>query len=337
MVNQVRPLQEQVSDIVALASSLLTLALLAGMVRVGGRAMLPEPELLRQLPRTIPEIVPLPELRDRLRKAADELGQMSLAELGGGTRGDRLASITGRELRPELGYTSYREGDDLRRNPLSTVESWLEPGGYAHRYPALHGIAQIVVEAAEAKVEKARAAVSPEVLSDINYRISQRTSYGLREEVAEAPGVVIVWSNASADWHDHRSVRKGERLVLDANQVFVPYPRNRVAAVLHLLEPLPLGKYSFEAIARKTAEARKLGLEGRMESDERWLRGMQALGLEVYAGPGYEGRVPVPGVSDLPGLAHIGGGTLAGRGKVFRLRANPETGTRFYVAEAAYG
>lgn len=286
------------------------------------------------LPQNIPDLASIADLLVRVQDAGDELGGLSLVELVGWGRADRLVRVTLRELEREWGYHEARgQAENLQHSPLSTVESWLEAGGYAHDHPLLHGVAQTVVEAAEARIERAKAALPPEAIADINYRISQRTSYGLREETAHDPGVVIVWSNASAEWYAARPVRKGERLTLDANQVFVPYPKRRVKAVLHKLEHLPLYRYSYESVKRKKKEAERLGIEGRMESDERWVRGLQTLGLVLYAGEGYAGTIPIPHIDDVAGLEHIGGGNLSDGKRVYRLRFNPETGTRFYVLE----
>jgi hypothetical protein len=330
-----RTQQEQTNDIVAFGMAIMFMGIMLGLFRsLVMEALKPEkqPPELPLLPQAIPE-VPIPQLLERLRKVADELGAMSLVEIAGLGRADRLKTITRRELQGEWGYHSpFQEADDLGDNPFDVLEAWLEPGGYARSHSALQGVAQTIVEAAEAKVEKARAVPSGSI-SDINYRISQRTRYGLREEIADAPGVVITWSNGSSSWYVEHAVRKGVQMTLDANNVFVPYPRLLVEAVLHKLEPLPLGKNAFEAIAKKKKAAERLGAEGIMESDERWLEGLRRLGLMVYAEPGYSGAVPATSISAVPGLVHIGGGNLSEGTKLFRLRTNPETGTRFYVVE----
>jgi hypothetical protein len=337
VVTQSRTSQEQVNDIVAFAGLVMCGAFMVGMVRsmltsVSEHGGSPESRVPLLMPAAVPELAPIDELAKRLAIVSEELGPMSLVELVGWTRTDRLVRKAFRAMKEDWSIAPS-EMRSLESNPLGTVEGWLQPGGLVHDFPALQEVAQIVIEAAEAKVERGRQALPQEAIDDINYRISQRTSYGLREEVAPSPGVIIVWSNSSADWYATRPVRKGERLTLDANQVFVPYPRRRVEAVLHKLEPLPLYKYSYEAVAKKKESAKRLGAEARMESDERWLEGLRKLGLAVYAGEGYTGAAPVPLIADVPGLEHIGGGNLSDGRKIYRLRINPETGTRFYVAE----
>lgn len=340
-----RTAQQQMNDVLTFGMSLMFMGLMFGLVKpLISTSLEPERKPSRLLasrltpsllPATVPQLAPIPELDKRLAAVSELLPAMSLYEIVGWTKAESLVRKTRRGLeKQKWDWMDARdEASSLEHDPFGTVESWLQPGGFAQKHPVLHEVAQTVIEAAEAKARRALESLPQEAIDDINYRISLRTAYGVRKGKADAPGTVIVWSNASSDWYDSRVVRKGELLTLDANQVFVPYPRRRVSAALHRLDPLPLYRYSYESIARKKEEAKRLGIEGSRESDERWLDGLRMLGLAVYVEPGYAGSTPAPLVADVPDLEHIGGGNLSDGKRVFRLRINPETGTRFYVAE----
>ena len=86
----------------------------------------------------------------------------------------------------------------------------------------------------------------------INALISQRTSYGVRNETTFATGYILVWSNGAARWLPyHNPVKKGEVIQLDANQIFVPIQEGEskadIEAVIPSLKQLPLYGNSFEA------------------------------------------------------------------------------------------
>lgn len=89
------------------------------------------------------------------------------------------------------------------------------------------------------------------MLNQINSIISQRTKYGIRQEITTNPGYVLIWSNASANWSIYGDKHsKGEMLNLDANQLFVSGKKKDIVAVLDQLDPLPLFKNSFEFCSR---------------------------------------------------------------------------------------
>lgn len=90
-----------------------------------------------------------------------------------------------------------------------------------------------------------------EVLIYTTLQIQDRTSYGLRRELAQERGTVIIWSNAAKRWNISRPVEKGEEILLDANEIFVPASPARLARILGCLPPLPLYMLSFEAKQRE--------------------------------------------------------------------------------------
>ena len=104
-----------------------------------------------------------------------------------------------------------------------------------------------------------------ELAEKVNELIRERTSYGVREEVADAPGYVLTWSNGSARWYGGRYDRKskGERLVLDANEVFVSGVRSKDLVTLiesDMLDPLPLFGGSLERRMAGTPDYRGVEL-----------------------------------------------------------------------------
>lgn len=90
------------------------------------------------------------------------------------------------------------------------------------------------------------------VVEHLNALISQRTSYGLRTEVASKASHVIAWSNASSEWYVlSYTVKRGEPQSLDANELLVPYTKGQLRRVVPLLRPLPLASYSFESRTKR--------------------------------------------------------------------------------------
>lgn len=73
-----------------------------------------------------------------------------------------------------------------------------------------------------------------------------RTSYGVRYETALAPGWKVSWSNGNKSWFPYETVKKGQVVRLDANEIIVyakgPYLKRIVAS----LPVLPLYKHSTE-------------------------------------------------------------------------------------------
>ena len=95
------------------------------------------------------------------------------------------------------------------------------------------------------------------ILEALNAEIALRTQYGVRREVAPARGYILNWSNSAREWWLFQpAILKGHEVRLDANQIFAPYPQNKLLAILPELEELPLYRYSFEAVwVRGTEEA----------------------------------------------------------------------------------
>ena len=89
---------------------------------------------------------------------------------------------------------------------------------------------------------------SRDTYEDAVQKVLARKSYGMREEVAKYPGIVIIWSNSSADWYTRYDMcKKGEKLTLDANQVLLYTNRKTANEWCKTLPPLPLFGSSFEA------------------------------------------------------------------------------------------
>ena len=90
------------------------------------------------------------------------------------------------------------------------------------------------------------------VVEHLNTLISQRTSYGRRTEIASKASHVLVWSNASSDWYVlFYTVKRGESVSLDANELLVPYGKAQIRRIIPLLMPLPLASYSFESRTKR--------------------------------------------------------------------------------------
>jgi len=77
--------------------------------------------------------------------------------------------------------------------------------------------------------------------------IRERTSYGIREEIAMFDGHIIYWFNAIEKWFlDGTLIRKNDKIKLDANQVLFYGTREQFHKLQYKLPPLPLYKNSFE-------------------------------------------------------------------------------------------
>ncbi len=88
-----------------------------------------------------------------------------------------------------------------------------------------------------------------ELAESVNEQIRERTSYGVRTEVAERRGFRMMWSNGAARWMPFGVVPKGHTMQLDANEVFVPGATRRGLEQLidmGALIDLPLYGGSFE-------------------------------------------------------------------------------------------
>ena len=85
----------------------------------------------------------------------------------------------------------------------------------------------------------------------INEEIARRTSYGVRTVEVWIKGYVLTWSNGSQKWYRSRvQSQVGERLQLDANEIYVPYKAKWIDHVIDTLDPLPLYANSTEAKMR---------------------------------------------------------------------------------------
>ena len=89
---------------------------------------------------------------------------------------------------------------------------------------------------------------SRDTFEDAVRKVRARNKYGIREEVAKYPGIVISWSNSSADWYtSYYMSKKGETVRLDANQVLLYTDKKTANEWCKSLPPLPLFGSSFEA------------------------------------------------------------------------------------------
>ena len=91
------------------------------------------------------------------------------------------------------------------------------------------------------------------IIKETNEKVSERTSYGVRNEMAENNSFVLTWSNNSKAWYPTAKTRKGETINLDANMIFIKDSKDkaRLGHAAACLQPFPLYKLSSEAIKRK--------------------------------------------------------------------------------------
>lgn len=120
------------------------------------------------------------------------------------------------ELEKE-GYDIREVRDEKERfhhNPIDTIVEWNERG-WLDKCPRLSGAVARWLDAAEKQVARVTRALasSADVLDVTNTLISQRTRYGQRTEIAEAPSTVLVWSNASAEWYSRGGCAEGRECV----------------------------------------------------------------------------------------------------------------------------
>jgi hypothetical protein len=102
-------------------------------------------------------------------------------------------------------------------------------------------------------------------INEINKISKDRTSYGIREEIADKKSILLSWSDASKAWYpytkiqeniktgkkeDSYIVKKDMKVKLDANQILVPDNKDldRLGHATSCSNPLPLYKLSFEAV-----------------------------------------------------------------------------------------
>lgn len=117
-----------------------------------------------------------------------------------------------------------------------------------------------------------KAELTREELNDV---IDGRVRYGLRGQLVEEPGYIMVWSNSAARWILWtRRYEKGEELKLDANMIYAPYDDYELLEqVIWLLKPLPLYAGSIEAKVKGHVEWEK--------ADDLWIALMSATILEA--------------------------------------------------------
>jgi len=91
------------------------------------------------------------------------------------------------------------------------------------------------------------------IIKETNEKVSERTSYGVRNEMAENNSFVLTWSNNSKAWYPTAKARKGETVNLDSNTILLKDSKDkaRLGHAAACLQPLPLYKLSSEAIKRK--------------------------------------------------------------------------------------
>ena len=87
------------------------------------------------------------------------------------------------------------------------------------------------------------------LLKEINNKIAERTSYGVRKEIAQAKGFILSWSNGSKRWDAWFGylVTEGQEVELDANQIFVMASKEEIESIIDNLDMLTLYANSFEA------------------------------------------------------------------------------------------
>jgi len=87
---------------------------------------------------------------------------------------------------------------------------------------------------------------------ELNEEISKRTTYGIREELANKDGVMLSWSNGSRKWFGSGGkIKKGSVVSMDANELFAPISPSRFERVNDCLGVLPLYFGSTEAQLRE--------------------------------------------------------------------------------------
>lgn len=91
------------------------------------------------------------------------------------------------------------------------------------------------------------------IIKETNEKVSERTSYGRRNEMAENNSFVLTWSNNSKAWYPTAKARKGETVNLDSNMILLKESKDKskLGHAASCLQPLPLYKLSSEAIKRK--------------------------------------------------------------------------------------
>lgn len=91
------------------------------------------------------------------------------------------------------------------------------------------------------------------IIKETNEKISERTSYGRRNELAEHNSLVLTWSNNSKAWYPTAKAKKGETVDLDANMILLKETKDKtkLGHAASCLQSFPLYSLSFEAIHKR--------------------------------------------------------------------------------------
>ena len=91
------------------------------------------------------------------------------------------------------------------------------------------------------------------IIQETNEKVSERTSYGRRNELAEHNSMVLTYSNESRSWYPTAKAKKGETVDLDANMILLKETKDKtkLGHAVSCLNHLPLYSLSFEAIHKR--------------------------------------------------------------------------------------
>lgn len=91
------------------------------------------------------------------------------------------------------------------------------------------------------------------IIKETNEKVSERTSYGRRNELSEHNSLVLTWSNNSKAWYPTAKTKKGETVGLDANMILLKETKDKakLGHATSCLQSLPLYGLSFEAIHKR--------------------------------------------------------------------------------------
>lgn len=91
------------------------------------------------------------------------------------------------------------------------------------------------------------------IINETNEKVSERTSYGRRNELAENNSLVLTWSNSSRAWYPTAKAKKGETVSLDTNMILLKESKDKakLGHAASCLQPFPLYKLSFEAVHQR--------------------------------------------------------------------------------------
>ncbi len=134
-------------------------------------------------------------------------------------------------------------------------------------------------------------------------KVLARTEYGTRVEVAKQSGWILGWSNNGRRWgRYHRSVKRGEEVKLDANEILLYGPARYIDNIAKQLPYLPLYQYSTEAGLRGPLgpggpldPERFTSNPGKPGPEEEWLGGEESEEAHDWDDPThspYEGDIP---------------------------------------------